>query len=66
MRMSLLAAAVLVGAAASLPACAQDRHEGYYYPQVGSTEVYEARVPAAPDSDRRRRLGFIAAVTKQL
>jgi hypothetical protein len=52
--------------ALAVPACAQDRHEGYYYPPVGSSEVYEARVPAAPDSDRRRRLGFVAAVTKQL
>jgi hypothetical protein len=66
MRMSLLAAAVLLGVTGALPACAEDRHEGYYYPQVGTTEEYEARVPAAPDSDRRRRLGFIAAVTKQL
>jgi hypothetical protein len=66
MRMSLLAAAVFLSTALVLPACAQDRHEGYYYPQVGSSEVYEARVPTAPDSDRRRRLGFVAAVTKQL
>jgi hypothetical protein len=59
-------AVILVSLATAVPACAQDRHEGYYYPPVGSSEVYEARVPAAPDSDRRRRLGFVAAVTKQL
>ena len=47
-------------------AAAQDRQEGYYYPDIGSSEVYEARVPAMPDSDRRRRLGFVSGVTKQL
>lgn len=48
------------------PAAAQDRQEGYYYPDLGSSEVYEARVPAMPDSDRRRRLGFVSGLTKQL
>jgi hypothetical protein len=66
MRMSLVAAAFLLLAVSVSPAAAEDRHEGYYYPTVGSTEVYEARVPAAPDSDRRRRLGFISGITKQL
>lgn len=47
-------------------ACAQDRHEGYYYPPLTSSEVYEARIAASPDSDRRRRLGFVTGVTKQL
>ena len=47
-------------------AAAQDRHEGYYYPRVGSSETYEARVPVLQDTDRRRRLGFVAGVTKQL
>jgi hypothetical protein len=65
MRMSLLAS-LFLSVAFALPACAQDRHEGYYYPHITSSEVYEARVPVAPDSDRRRRLGFVAAVTKQL
>src|SRR5688572_21822152 len=47
-------------------AAAQDRQEGYYYPDIGSSEVYEARVPAMPDTNRRRRLGFVSGVTKQL
>jgi hypothetical protein len=47
-------------------AVAQDRHEGYYYPPLTSSEVYEARIGALPDSDRRRRLGFVAGMTKQL
>jgi hypothetical protein len=65
MRMVLVAATFLL-ALPVFPGAAQDRHEGYYYPAVSSSEVYEARVPASPDSDRRRRLGFVAAVTKQL
>jgi len=47
-------------------ACAQDRHEGYYYPPLTSSEVYEARISALPDSDRRRRLGFVSGLAKQL
>lgn len=66
MRMCLLAVVVLAQAACIQPARAEDRHEGYYFPTVGSSEVYEARVPKAPDSDRRRRLGFVAGITKQL
>ena len=66
MRMSLLAAVFLLALAAVQPLRAEDRHEGYYYPKVGSTEVYEAKVPTAPDSDRKRRLGFVAGLTKQL
>jgi hypothetical protein len=62
----LVAAAVFLLSAAALPAWAEDRHEGYYYPKVGSSEVYEAKVPTAPDSDRKRRLGFVAGVSKQL
>jgi hypothetical protein len=58
---SLAASIFMIGCAA-----AQDRHEGYYYPRVGSSEVYEARVPTLQDSDRRRRLGFVAGLTKQL
>ena len=65
MRMFLLAGVVFF-LFAGLPAEAQDRHEGYYYPKVGSSEVYESKVPAAPDSDRKRRLGFVAGVSKQL
>lgn len=63
---SLTAAALLLALAAAQPARAEDRHEGYYYPKVSSSEVYEAKVPAAPDSDRRRRLGFVAGLSKQL
>jgi hypothetical protein len=66
MRMFVLAAVLLLAAACAQPARAEDRHEGYYYPEVSSSEVYEARIPTAPDSDRRRRLGFVAGLTKQI
>lgn len=66
MRLAALAMSIIVLALTAGCASAQDRHEGYYYPRVGSSEVYEARVPTLQDSDRRRRLGFVAGVTKQL
>lgn len=46
-------------------AAAQDRHEGYYYPEITSVESYPARARTLPDSDRTRRIGFIVGVTRQ-
>jgi hypothetical protein len=66
MRLLVLIFLGVAAAFAGGPAAAQDRQEGYYYPEIGSSEVYEARVPAMPDSDRRRRLGFVSGLTKQL
>jgi len=42
---------------------ADDRHEGYYYPEVSSSEVYHSRIKTLPDSDRTRRIGFVTGVT---
>jgi hypothetical protein len=42
-----------------------DRHAGYYYPEITSTEVYPARAPTLPDSDRSRRIGFVIGVTRE-
>ncbi len=59
-----LAAALL--AAAPLAATvvrAEDRHEGYYYPEVTSSETYRSRIQTLPDSDRTRRIGFVTGVT---
>jgi hypothetical protein len=43
----------------------ESKHEGYYYPRIGSTEVYTARAQALEDSDRLRRLGFVAVMLAQ-
>lgn len=59
---TILAMAAVLAATSSM-AAAQDRHAGYYYPQPASEEVYEARVPTLPDSDRHRRIGFVTGVT---
>lgn len=42
---------------------AQDRHAGYYYPEVTSSEVYHSRIATLADSDRTRRIGFVTGVT---
>jgi hypothetical protein len=42
-----------------------DRHEGYYYPPPAQIESYVAKVSTLPDSDRRRRLGFVIGITKE-
>ncbi|MEO1019256.1 MAG: hypothetical protein AAFY56_16425, partial [Pseudomonadota bacterium] len=43
---------------------AQDRHAGYYYPPPETFEVYPARGPILPDSNKRRRIGFIVGLTE--
>lgn len=43
-----------------------DRHAGYYYPELKTTEVYEARVPLLPGSDRVRRVGFVTVLTGEM
>tara|TARA_B100000676_G_scaffold312019_1_gene384349 strand:+ start:2251 stop:2787 length:537 start_codon:yes stop_codon:yes gene_type:complete len=42
-----------------------DRHEGYYYPEPQTLEVYVARAQTLPDSDRARRLGFVTLLATQ-
>ena len=45
---------------------AQESQEGYYYPRPKVTETYMARVATLPDSDRSRRIGFAAALAKEI
>ncbi len=40
----------------------RDRHAGYYYPLPASVETYQARAKVLPDTNRRRRIGFIINV----
>jgi hypothetical protein len=47
-------------------AAAQDRHSGYYYPEPGSFEIYEARAEPLVDSDRRRRIGFTVELAQRM
>ncbi|MEQ9329720.1 molybdopterin-guanine dinucleotide biosynthesis protein A [Thalassobaculum sp.] len=59
----MLAAVLLLPILLAAPARAQDRHEGYYYPEVTSNEMYHSRINTLPDSDRTRRIGFVTGVT---
>jgi hypothetical protein len=63
-----LAGILFVVAAAfwSLTAAAEDRHAGYYYPDPGSTESYEARAPILEGSNRKRRLNFVAGIIREI
>jgi hypothetical protein len=45
------------------PVYADDRHAGYYYPKIDSTEDYVARSKVLPEADRNMRIGFIVAQT---
>ena len=49
--------------AAQNQARAEDRHAGYYYPPVGSTETYRARSKVMDNASRELRIGFIVAQT---
>ena len=43
----------------------ESRHERYYYPPLTSTETYAARARTLTDSDKQRRLGFVAIMLEQ-
>ena len=55
--------ALLVLALQPAVALAEDKHEGYYYPQVTSSETYVARAKVLPQADRNMRIGFVVAQT---
>ena len=61
-RLGLIFVLVVVAFQAS----ADDRHAGYYYPDPGEPEVYQARAETLTDSDRTRRIGFIVQLTEQM
>jgi hypothetical protein len=71
MRAASLALVALLSACASAPPAPQQtqsgesRHEGYYYPTLTSSEVFVARARALEDSDKQRRLGFVAVMLGQ-
>jgi hypothetical protein len=57
---------LLLGGCAEMAApVSENRHELYYYPRLSSEETYEARARVLPDSDRERRLGFVALMLQQ-
>ncbi|MDX1711680.1 MAG: hypothetical protein R3316_11160 [Rhodovibrionaceae bacterium] len=64
-RIGFLAALSLAAHLLAAPVQADDRHAGYYYPDPGEPEVYQARSEVLPGADKLRRLGFIAGVTQQ-
>jgi hypothetical protein len=54
---------VALACALALPAAASDRHEGYYYPKVTSTERFERVMVEAPPASRDLRVEFITGLT---
>ena len=56
---------LFVGVLFGLPAWAGDRHAGYYYPEVSSTETYDLRMGAHADAGRAMRLSFVSHMTKE-
>ena len=65
---ALFAAAIMIASlgVASAEEAAPDRHAGYYYPPITSSETYEARAVAMADAERSQRIKFINNLTAQL
>ena len=61
-----MAAVVLWLGLGVLPAQADDRHAGYYYPEPASREVYQARSRTLPEADRAARIGFVTGIAKHV
>ncbi len=58
-----LAAGIGLMALTSGPAFAQDRHEGYYYPEVETRETYVARAQTLAAANRAARIAFVTQLT---
>jgi len=58
-----LGIALTVGISTSAFAQDGDRHAGYYYPEVATSETYTARAQTLPASDREARLDFVTQLT---
>jgi hypothetical protein len=63
--LAVVLSALWAGAHGMPSAQAQDRHEGYYYPEVTVRETYPARAATLPDSDRLRRIAFVVALAQE-
>ena len=55
---ALFAGIFLLAASLVSAANAQDRHAGYYYPAVSSSENYESELPILPSVSKRSRVGL--------
>ncbi|MGD1924655.1 MAG: hypothetical protein ACFB03_10785 [Paracoccaceae bacterium] len=64
MRFQSWLAAVLLLVAGAVSAMAADKREGYYYPPVGSEEVFVRSIASPPPADRSIRTNFINEITK--
>ncbi|MFP6745243.1 MAG: molybdopterin-guanine dinucleotide biosynthesis protein A [Alphaproteobacteria bacterium] len=49
----------------AVPAAAEDRHAGYYYPPPATIETYAARTITLPEATRATRLAFIIGITRK-
>lgn len=48
----------------ALPAAAEDKRAGYYYPAITSEETFERALPDTPPADRGVRVNFVTQITK--
>ncbi len=62
-KLAMAAFAAFAVANVGLGAEAEDRHGGYYYPEVTSSETYHARAQVLKEAGREFRLGYIVAET---
>jgi hypothetical protein len=44
----------------------QDRHAGYYYPEPGGREIYNARPERTPEANRPLRVGFVTGMAAMM
>ncbi|WP_299655163.1 hypothetical protein [uncultured Tateyamaria sp.] len=61
--MTRLLALIFAFAFAAVTASAQERYEGYYYPDVTSTEDFTRVIREAPDSSKGVRVEFVTNLT---
>ena len=64
--LGLVLTCLLLAACAAPAAGAEERHVGYYYPELTSQEVYQSRARMAREAGRNERIGFTVATINRM
>lgn len=64
-KLAIIIASAFAIFTASNSANADDRYVGYYYPQVGSEEIYQAPLPVFAGVTRLSRVGFVTGLDQE-
>jgi len=63
--LAAVAVGMITGVSNIAATAAADRHVGYYYPEHGPAEIYEARAQTLEEANRTLRIAFVTGLSNQ-